>query len=91
MKKCYIITFDLKNLGINQQMLIDSIKETKIWARLTPNTYLVISVLSATELRNFLLRNLKKGDKIYVGQLRDVAAWYGYGDDIASWIRNNQK
>ncbi len=91
MKKCYIITFELKNPGINQQKLTLSIKSAKVWAKLGPTTYLVVSSGSSIEIRDVLLKHLKVGDKIYVSLLDAAAAWYGYGDNISNWIVNNQK
>lgn len=91
MKKCYIITFDLKNPGINQQRLIEEIKASKFWARLTSTSYLLLTTKNANEIRDILLTHLKEEDKIYVGSLENSAAWYGLGAEISSWIRNNQK
>ncbi len=91
MKKCYIITFDLKNPGINQQKLIDEIKTSNFWARLNPITYLVLTPTNATEIRDILLVHLKDEDKIYVGAMESSAAWFGLGDEISNWIINNQK
>lgn len=91
MKKCYIITFDLKNPGINQQKLIEGIKSSNFWARLNPTSYLVLTTSNATEIRDILLVYLKDEDKIYVGAMTNSAAWFGLGDEISNWIRNNQK
>lgn len=91
MKKCYIISFDLKNPGINQQKLVDSIKTAKMWARLTTTSYLIVSEKTAIEIRDILIVNIKSTDKIYIGKLDNSAAWLGLGEDVSNWIRNNQK
>ena len=91
MKKCYIISFDLKNPGINQQKLVDSIKTAKIWARLTATSYLILTEKTAVEIRDILVVNIKIADKVYIGKLDKSAAWLGLGEDVSNWIRNNQK
>jgi hypothetical protein len=90
MKKCYIISFDLKNPGINQQKLIAEIK-TSTWARISPTSYLIISLKNSTQIRDILLAHLKQEDKIYVGNMSNSAAWFGLEEDVSIWIRNNQK
>ena len=58
MKKCYIITFELKNPGINQQNLVDTIKSAKNWARLSPTSFILTANKTATEVRDILLKQL---------------------------------
>jgi hypothetical protein len=43
------------------------------------------------KLRDLLLKHLYKGDKIYVGKVDISAAWYGFDENVANWIVNNQK
>ncbi len=90
MKKCYIVTFELKNPGLNREKLIATIK-TAAWARLGPDTYLITSQNDSVKIRDVLLKSLYQGDRIYVGKVDNLAAWYGLDDDVSNWIRNNQK
>lgn len=90
MKKCYIITFDLKNSGFNQENIRKAIKSLGGWARISENTYLVSTFSSAVQIRDYILKLMYQGDKIYVTHLEKESAWYGLGDDISTWIRNNQ-
>jgi hypothetical protein len=91
MKRCFIITFDLKNPGINQDKLVASIKTATSWARLGTSSFVVSSDKDAAVIRDILLKSLQQGDKIYVGKLDNSAAWYGLGDEVSNWLRNNQK
>ena len=91
MKKCYIISFDLKNPGINHEQVTNTIKTAKNWAKLTSTSYLIVTEKTAAEIRDILIKALKTSDKIYIGQLDKSAAWLGMGVDISNWIRNNQK
>jgi hypothetical protein len=90
MKKCYIVTFELKNPGLNREKLITSIK-TAAWARLSANTFLVTSFNDSEKIRDILLEQMYEGDKIYVGKVDNLAAWYGLDKDVSDWIHNNQK
>lgn len=90
MKKCYIITFELKNPGLNREKIIAEIK-TASWARLGPDTFLITSFNDSVKIRNILLKLLFEGDKIYVGKVENLAAWYGLDATISNWIMNNQK
>ena len=90
MKKCYIITFDLKNPGLNQENIRAAIKALGGWARLSSNSYLVSTHSSAVEIRDLILKSMYQGDKIYVANLERESAWYGQGDEVSTWIRNNQ-
>lgn len=91
MKRCYIITFDLKNPGINQDNLVGSIKSAQSWARLGSNSFLILSNLESVSIRTNLLKHIYQGDKLYVGKLDNSAAWFGLDNDVSNWIRNNQK
>jgi hypothetical protein len=90
MKNCLIITFDLKNPGINQEKLTTSIK-TNSWARVAENSFVVSTNKTAVEIRDVLTVMLLQGDRLYVGQLGNVAAWSGQGTDISNWLLANQK
>jgi hypothetical protein len=91
MKKCYIITYQLKNPGINQQTLIDSIKTADHWAKLTQTSYLISTELSSVQIRDALLPVLKEGDTIYVSLVGNSSAWIGLDNEVSTWIQNNQK
>lgn len=90
MKKCYIITFELKNPGLNRERLITAIK-TAAWARLGSSAFLITSTHDPEKIRDILLKELYKGDKIYVSKVANLAAWYGIDQDVSDWIHNNQK
>jgi hypothetical protein len=91
MKRCFIITFDLKNPGLNQGKLVTAIQSSKTWARLGDNSFIILSDKNSSQIRDVLLDSLYQGDKIYVGLLNNSAAWYGLGEEVATWIRNNLK
>lgn len=91
MKNCYIISFDLKNPGINQQALVNLIKSAKAWAKISDTSYLIASPKTSIEIRDVLMKSLKIGDKIYVSLLGEKSAWYGLDNEVSNWIRNNQK
>lgn len=85
-----LITYDLSNPGRNYEALIKLIKQSSGWARLGGSSYLVVTPLNVSALRDHLLQALDTNDKIYVGKMDQPAAWYGMGDEISNWIKNSQ-
>ena len=90
MKKCYIITFELKNPGLNRDKIIAEIK-TASCVRVSADAYLITSHNDSVTIRDILLKHLFQGDKIYVGKLDNFAAWYGLDTNTSNWITGNQK
>lgn len=91
MRHCYIITYDLVNPGRNYEGLLQRIKAYHGWARLGGSSYLIMTDQTAIQIRDNLLEILDSTDKLYVGLMGDTAAWFGLGDEVSNWIRNNQK
>lgn len=93
MKKPLIVTYDLRNPGRNYETLLKRIKAYANWARLGGSSYIIMveNVTSASQHRDFLLEVLDANDKLYVSGLGKDAAWYGLGDEVSNWIKNNQK
>jgi CRISPR/Cas system-associated endoribonuclease Cas2 len=91
MKRVYIVTYDLSNPGKNYESLLKRIKAYDAWARLGGSSYLVLTELNATQLRDNLTKSLDSNDSLYVGLMDNSAAWRGLGEKVSIWIKNNQK
>ena len=76
---------------MNQDKLVASIKTATSWARLGTNSFIIYSNKDAAAIRDIMLNYLYQGDKIYIGKLDNSAAWFGLGDEVSNWLRNNQK
>jgi hypothetical protein len=91
MKRVYIVTYDLSNPGRNYESLLKRIKAYGAWARLGGSSFLVLTVETATQVRDNLTPALDTNDSLYVGLMSNSAAWRGLGDEVSNWIKNNQK
>jgi hypothetical protein len=76
---------------MNQDKLVASIKTATSWARLGTNSFVVLTEKDAVAIRDIFLKLLYQGDKIYIAKLNTSAAWYGLGEEVSNWLRNNQK
>lgn len=74
MKKCYIISFDLKP-NRTYQKFKDAIKSYGTWARITESTFAVVTESSATEVRDYLIQYLNSDDRIFVMKTGGRSAW----------------
>ncbi len=91
MKKVLIISYDLTTPGKNYEPLIQRIKKLGSWARLGGSAYLVLTEHTVVQVRDYLWQVMDNTDKIYVGVSPAPSAWQGMPNDVAEWIRNNQK
>ena len=91
MRRAYIISYDLSNPGQNYEELLKRIKTSYRWARLGGSAYVIISVSTAVQIRDYLQVPLDANDRLFVGVLNAPAAWIGLGDEVSNWLRNNLK
>jgi hypothetical protein len=89
--KNLIVTFELTNPGFNYERVVQRIKSSSpYWARLTGNSYLIVTNLSTETVRNNIVTVLHKSDRVFVSACPVPAAWYGLPDDVGKWILENQ-
>ena len=91
MKQAYIITYELHRPGQNYEELIRKIQSYGTWARLGGSEYIIISLQSAVQIRDYLGGTIDNNDSIFVGTLIAPAAWSGMTEEVSNWIRNNLK
>lgn len=85
MKKCYIISFDLKP-NRSYQNFSDAIKTYGTWARITESTFAVLTESKASEVRDYLIQFLYPNDKIFVIKSGGKAAWRNVISD-PDWLK----
>ena len=85
--KCYIISYDLRNLR-NYDSLYKAIKSYGTWAKITESTWGVVTSQSAVQIRTFLLNHMDNDDRVFVIKSGSEAAWVrAICED--SWLKNN--
>lgn len=83
-----IIEYDLCSPGKNYNDLYTSIKSYEKWAHITESTWFIKTSLSCVQVRDRLASLMDKNDRLFVAELKGVAAW----DNIicsSNFIKNN--
>ena len=86
---CYVIGYDLDKPGQNYENLFKAIKAIGTWWHCLDSTWLVVSNLTAAQIRDQLLTHIDNNDKLLVARLTGEAAWYGFDDECSKWLKNN--
>jgi len=71
----YIVCYDLQVPGKNYQPLYDKIKSYGTWARVTESNWVVVSDMTATQVRDDLLSVMDSNDRLFVVKSGRAAAW----------------
>lgn len=79
----YIITFDVRSFN---KVLIDKIHAYRVWAMLSPKSFLIVSDESPEVICNNLKICMSEGERIFVGTLTSPAAWVGMPQEVTDWI-----
>jgi hypothetical protein len=88
----YMIGYDLHPVrGETYNELIEAIKNIGPWWHCLDSTWLVISNLTAIQIRDALWQHMKADDQLLVLTYtkNTGAAWAGFKHDCASWLQNN--
>ena len=85
----YLVEYDLNRPGQNYPELIAAIKSFPEWCHHLRSAWLVVSPLSAENVRSFLLPHIDGGDDLIVVDVSGAAAaWYGFSDQLSGWIKD---
>jgi len=86
----YIIGYDLHPIkGETYDELIEAIKKIgPCWHHLD-STWIVVSELSAAEIRDRLKKHLLKDDQLLVVKSGVESAWHGFNDRGHQWLKDN--
>lgn len=85
----YIINYDLIAPGKNYDRLFEAIKSYGTWAHVLESCWLIKSSLSATEVRNHLVKYIDNNDKLLVAKSGNQGAWRGLKENQSDWLRKN--
>ncbi|PCI49384.1 MAG: CRISPR-associated protein Cas2 [Oceanospirillales bacterium] len=86
--KNLVITYDLKKSGQNYEGVIEAIKSFGGWARVQGSVWYVKTTLSASAVRDSLLRHIDSNDSLFVTDAtNNDAAWYGLTDEVSDYLK----
>jgi hypothetical protein len=84
----YLVTYDLNTRGQNYQGLLDKIKESALWARLSESSYTVGTDKTPQQLFDYLKTDLDGNDQLYIIKISKPYAGFG-PKEVNSWLDNN--
>ena len=83
----YLITYDLNSPGQYYEELYKAIKGLGDWIHAMQNTWFIKSRYSAKQIRDHLTSVIDHGDKLFVCEIND---WAAYGiSDAGNWLNNH--
>jgi CRISPR/Cas system-associated endoribonuclease Cas2 len=86
--KNLVITYDLKKSGQNYEGVIEAIKSFGSWARVQGSVWYVKTTLSASAVRDSLLKHIDSNDSLFVTDAtNNDAAWYGLTDEVSDYLK----
>lgn len=88
MHKPFLITYDLVYPERDNEGLIETIKSFPQWGRITQNSWIVVSELSALDIRKKLQTKINDDDRLFVLQTGAEAAWHNLKSPN-DWLKNS--
>jgi hypothetical protein len=86
----YLVGYDLDKPGQKYKNLEEEIKALGAWWHHLDSTWLVVSELSTTQVRDRLQQHIDANDKLIVVRVTGTeAAWYGFSEEGGQWIKDN--
>lgn len=83
-----VIEYDLCTPGRNYDDLYATIKSYSQWAHLTESTWFIKTDESCAQVRDRLMSVMDSNDRLFVGELTGIAAWYNTICD-SKYLLNN--
>lgn len=85
-EKCYIITYKL-SVGVDSATIDDAIMDYGTWAKITSNTWAVVTPRSATQIRDHL-QTFIAGGRLFVIKSGLESAWNNV-ECSNEWLKRN--
>lgn len=84
----YLVTYDLNKPGQHHAAVLEEIKKSPGWAKLSESSYAISTTETASQLLARVRRHADPNDTIYVISLRKP--WDGYGPkNVNEWLNNS--
>lgn len=85
----YIVSYDLHAEGQNYECLYKKLDAYSTRWHVQRSVWVIVTNETAKDIRNNLVSCLDSNDKLLVAKLSGEAAWHGYDQKIANWIKQN--
>lgn len=84
----YSISYDLRMPGRDYTSLYDAIKTYGTWWHQTGSVWLIVTRASAVSVRDNLLKQIDKNDKLFIVALRKNWAGAGFNQEEYDWLKS---
>lgn len=85
----YVVSYDLSRPGQGYAELGDYLKEHSNWWHHLGSTWVIVTELSAVQLRDGIRAHVDDNDKLLVVKSAGVGAWRGFNDKGSSWLQEH--
>ena len=85
----YIVSYDPQAPGKDYDDLIDYLKSHEKWWHHLGSTWVVVTSLSAVQLRDGIRQHTDANDKVLVVQSSGIGAWRGFTDKGSQWLKDH--
>ena len=84
----YCISYDLRSPGRDYESLINAIKSYRVWWHQTESVWLVVTSQTAKEVRDTLMKQIDRFDKLFVVALNREWAGVGFEEKEYFWLKS---
>ena len=87
----YLIGYDLHNSKETDEYakLEEAIKDFGTWWHHLDSTWVIVTELTAVQVRDKLKVHIKNGDELLVTKASREAAWAGFSDKGSTWLKEH--
>lgn len=85
----YIVSYDLNSPGQDYGRVTSFLENLDNWWHHLGSTWVVVTELSATQLRDEIKSRVDTNDKVLVVQSSNVGAWVGFSEKGSTWLKKN--
>lgn len=85
----YAISYDLDAPNRNYEGIAKAIEDCGKWWHCLGSTWLVVSSMTHSQVRDKITAAMDSGDKLLVVQLSGARAWSGFTGNCNSWLKDN--
>lgn len=84
----YIVTYDLRKQERNYDELTKGLQSFGTWWHQTGSVWLIVTVKSSAEIRDYLRQFIDGDDQLFVGQLQKNWAAVGFTKEEYDWLKS---
>lgn len=83
------VNYDLSSPGQEYHALISYLKTYKNYTRPTESSFLILTNVSVSDLRDEALKYLDSNDKFLAIKVTGIASWHNLTSETSQWIHGN--